>query len=206
MKDGIIKKEYKLIKKEYALIKKELRLLLNFKYPKSVGLILIILSSYFIFTNPSVLNYVNTLNEWGYLGVFIAGIFFSFGFTSPLSVGFFITLNPDNILLAGILGGIGAMCGDLIIFKMIKFSFLDEFKRLENTVTIRKVSKLIDKTIIHKIKVYLIYLMAGIFIASPLPNEIAIVMLAGLTKIKPSILAPISLIMNTIGITILLFI
>ena len=50
------------------------------------------------------------------------------------------------------------------------------------------------------------YAVAGLIIASPLPDEAGIILLAGLTKIKASILAPISLAMNTLGILILLLI
>lgn len=196
--------KYSLDKKERELIRKELRIFLNFRYKKIFLLLLSILASYFIFSNPKVADYVSSLNSFGYLGVFIAGLFFAFGFTSPISAGFFITLNPENLWLAGVLGGLGALIGDIIIFKFIRFSFMDEFQRLKKTSIIKKVSMLIDETLGHKIKVYFIYAFAGIFIASPLPDEAAIIMLAGLTKIKLNILAIISFVMNTAGILILL--
>lgn len=196
--------EYSLDKKERELIRKELRIFLNFRYKKIFLLLLSIIIAYLIFSNSKIADYVSSLNSFGYLGVFIAGLFFAFGFTSPISAGFFITLNPENLWLAGILGGLGALIGDIIIFKFIRFSFMDEFQRLKKTSIIKKVSMLIDKTLNHKIKVYFIYAFAGIFIASPLPDEAAIIMLAGLTKIKLNILAIISFVMNTAGILILL--
>lgn len=197
MKNGIIEKEYK-------LIKKELKFLINFHYPKLTILLITIIAAYLIFSTPSIAKYIHSLNSWGYLGVFISGIFFTMGFTAPLSAGFFITLNPENIWFAGLLGGFGAMLGDLFIFKLIRFSFADEFERLKNTITMRKISKLIDKTISHKVKIYMMYSLAGLFIASPLPDEAGVILLAGLTKIKTKILMIIALIMNTIGILILL--
>ncbi len=196
--------EYSSDKKERELIRKELRIFLNFRYKKIFLLLLSIIIAYLIFSNSKIADYVSSLNSFGYLGVFIAGLFFAFGFTSPISAGFFITLNPENLWLAGILGGLGALIGDMIIFKFIRFSFMDEFQRLKKTSIIKKVSMLIDKTLNHKIKVYFIYAFAGIFIASPLPDEAAIIMLAGLTKIKSNILAIISFVMNTAGILILL--
>lgn len=199
-----MEKETSFAKKELKLIKKELKPLSGFHYPKITGLILAIIAAYFIFSNPQVASYVSSLNSWGYLGVFIAGIFFTLGFTSPLSAGFFITLNPENIWLAGILGGIGAMLGDLLIFKFIRFSFMDEFHRLKKTTIMKKISSLIDNTLGQKIKVYIMYAFAGFLIASPLPDEMAVIMLAGLTKIKINILAIISFVMNTLGILILL--
>ena len=200
-----MKKENNIIRKEFELIKKELRILYNFRYRKLALLIISIIAAYFIFGNPKVSLLMTHIGSWGYVGVFIAGIFFALGFTAPLSAGFFITLNPGSIWLAGILGGIGAMVGDLLIFKFIKFSFMDEFQRLRKTRIITSISDLIDRTLGEKIKVYLMYSFAGILIASPLPDEAGVIMLAGLTKIKTNILAIISFILNTIGILVLLY-
>lgn len=193
-----------IIKEELELVKRELRIIYNFKYPKLAGLILAAIAAYFVFSRPEVGSFMAHLGSLGYLGVFIAGLLFTFGFTTPFAIGFFITLNPENILLAGILGGIGAMLGDLFIFKFIRFSFMDEFKRLEHTKLISSVSSLIEDTFGKKLKAYILYLFAGIIIASPLPDEAGVIMLAGLTKIKTWALAIISFIFNTIGIIILL--
>jgi hypothetical protein len=199
-----MKEENNIIQKELELIKKELRFLSGFDYPKLAGLVIAIIAAYLIFSNPVIAGHISALNGLGYLGVFIAGMFFTFGFSTPFSAGFFIMLNPESIWFAGILGGIGAMLGDLLIFKFIKFSFMDEFQRLKSTKIMKSVSTLIDKTLGHKIKIYLMYTFAGILIASPLPDEAGIILLAGLTKIKTGVLAVISLIFNTIGILILL--
>lgn len=135
--------------------------LFKFRYPKILVFAVIIIISYFIFSNPTVGNFMLMLNSWGYFGAFIAGIFFGLGFTSPIAAGFFITLNPENIWLACILGGLGSMLTDLLIFHFIRFSFMDEFCRLEKTKVMKELSHLIEKTIGHKIKIYLIYALAG---------------------------------------------
>ncbi|HLF53600.1 MAG TPA: hypothetical protein VI544_00290 [Candidatus Nanoarchaeia archaeon] len=202
----IMEKEQGFIRKEMNLIRKEIKLISGFDYPKLAGLVIAIIAAYFIFSNPQIAGYVSKLNGLGYLGVFIAGLFFTFGFTAPFAAGFFITLNPENIWLAAFLGGFGAMLGDLLIFKFIRFSFIDEFQRLENTRVMRKTSSLIDRTLGHKIKIYIMYALAGLLIASPLPDEAGVILLAGLTRIKANILAIISFIMNTLGILILLYI
>jgi len=46
----------------------------------------------------------------------------------------------------------------------------------------------------------------GILIASPLPDEAGVIMLAGLTKIKSNVFAILSFSLNTAGILILLLI
>lgn len=178
--------------------------LFKFKYPKIMLLLVMIVFSYFIFRNPSISNYLSHLGNLGYFGVFLGGILFAFGFTAPLSIGLFISLNPSNIWIAGIIGGFGALISDLLIFKFIKISFKDEFKRLSKTKTIKSIGFLIQRSLGVKIKVYLMYVFAGILIASPLPDEIGVIMLASLTKINFKILTIISFILNTLGILIIL--
>jgi len=178
--------------------------LFNFKYPKLMLLGLAIILAYILFKNPSVQNFVSHLGALSYIGIFIAGMLFAFGFTAPFSVGFFISLTSSNIWLAGIVGGSGALVADLIIFSTIKFSFEEEFKRLRNSKAIVKFKKLMERSFAEKTIVYLMYAFAGILIASPLPDEAGVIMLAGLTKISARSLSLISFILNTIGILILL--
>jgi hypothetical protein len=178
----------------------------GFKYPKIVLLIFFIVFAYFIFRNPVVYDFLFHLEGLSYLGVFIAGMLLAFGFTAPFAVGFFIALNPSNIFIAGILGGLGALISDFLIFKFIKTSFEDEFKRLEKTKTFKELNYLFENAAGHKIKIYLMYVFAGFLIASPLPDEAGVVMLAGLTKIKPGIFALLSIILHTTVIILILLI
>src|SRR3989344_3887713 len=98
--------------------------LFRFKYPKITILIICILAAYYIFRDPSVQSYLSGLENFSYLGIFIAGFFFSFGFTTPFSIGFFLVSNPENILLAALIGGFGALIADFIIYKLIRLSFM----------------------------------------------------------------------------------
>src|SRR3989344_1737438 len=169
--------------------------LFKFKYPKLTLLILFSLLSYFIFSNPNMTEFVNSLEGFVYwASVFIAGFLFSFGFTTPPATAFFIVLEPKNILMISLLGGIGSALSDILIFKTIKYSFMGEFKRLEKTKLIRTIER--EFTHLHYIKIYLLYIIAGIAIVSPLPDELGVSMLAGMTKIKSYILGLISFILK----------
>ncbi|MEM0465724.1 MAG: hypothetical protein QXW97_03430 [Candidatus Pacearchaeota archaeon] len=180
------------------------KFIFKFKYPKILILGIIIIIAYYIFRIEAVSNYLSNLGNWGYIGIFIGGLLFSFGFTSPFSVGLFLLINPSNIWIAGIIGGFGALISDMLIYKLIKISFMDEFKRLKKTKAVRDIEKLIQQSFGKKIKVYLLYSLAGLLIASPLPDELGIIMIAGITKINFKNLAIISFLLNTIGILIIL--
>jgi len=166
------------------------------KYPKLLGFVIAVILAYILFSNPPVISFVSHIGEFGYLGTVIAGMFYTFGFTSPFPTGFFIDLNPSNIWIAGILGGIGAFAGDMFIFKFARFSFKDEFEKLRKEKLIRVIGGELNSPVL--------YLIAAILIASPLPDEAGITILAGMTKLKAYEIAIISIVFNTFGILILL--
>jgi len=176
----------------------------GFKYPKLFFLSISILLAYYLFNKPIVSNWVGSLNSLSYLGIFISGILISFGFSAPFAVGFFIIAQPDNLLLATLVGGLGATIGDLLIFKTIKFSFMNEFKRLKRIGLIKKIKRIIHRNENLLMRHYLLYVFAGIIIATPLPDEVGVSMLAGLTSIKPERLAVIAFILHNIAIFLIL--
>jgi len=180
--------------------------LFKYPYPKLTLLIIFSIFSYLIFSDSNVESFVSHLGELKYLGIFIAGLLFSFGFTTPFAIGFFVIANPDNLILAAGIGGFGAFLSDLFIFKVIKMSFMDEFRRLEKTKPLKEIIYLADKDLSVRFRHYLLYVVAGMVIASPLPDELGVSMLAGLSHIKPFSFALISFTMNSLGILVMLLI
>lgn len=158
--------------------------LFKFKYPKIFTLIILILFAYFLFQEINVGQFLNALGNFKFLSYFIAGFLFSFGFTTPFAVGFFIIANPENIFLMSLFGGVGSLVSDIFIFKLIKFSFMDEFRKIEKNISIKNLNQKIKKNIPEKIRNYLLFVLAGFIIASPLPDEIGVTMLAGLEHIR----------------------
>jgi len=179
------------------------RLLLKYNYPKLAVLIVLIVFAYSLFRIPQVNSFTSSLSA-SYISIFLAGMLFSFGFTTPFAVGFFLTLNPSNIWLVGIIGGFGALLSDLLIFNIIKFSLADEFNNLKKEYFIEEPEKLLKHTLGKTLMHYFLLALAGFVIASPLPDELGISLLAGLSNLKQYWLAIISLIFNTLGIIIML--
>ncbi|MBI3334743.1 hypothetical protein HYZ97_04620 [Candidatus Pacearchaeota archaeon] len=205
---SLVQNELTAISKTYTFKKLRaqpaVRFLVGFKYQKLSLLVLIIIATYFLFSNPAMQENIRALQELSYIGIFLAGLLFSFGFTTPFAVGFFILLNPPNIILASLIGGVGALIADLFIFNFIRVSFMDEFIQLKKEHRLRRILSNVRIRIKTRLKLYLIYFCAGFLIASPLPDELGVALLAGLTSIKPSRLALISFICNTLGIFIIL--
>jgi len=187
-----------------VLIKPFFKALFGYKYPKLTLLLASMIFAYMVFSDPYMAGFLSRLNEMSYLGVFFGGLLFAFGFTSPFAVGIFLAINPPNIFLAAIIGGIGALISDMAIFHIIKISFQKEFNRIKKHVVMRSFNSALEWTIGKKLKSYIAWIFAGIMIASPLPDEAGITILSGLTKIKPTTLAILSFALNTIGILVIL--
>ena len=107
-----------------------------------------------------------------------------------------------NIYLAGLIGGLGALVGDLIVFIFIRHSFRDEIKKLSK----ERIVLYINHKTPNLFKKYLLPLIAGFIIASPLPDEIGVSLLAAYKTFSIKIFSIISYLLNTAGIFAILFI
>lgn len=200
-----VKLIHKILKQHNPKATKKAKKLFGFKYPKIFLLIFSILLAYFIFRNPSVSSYISRLEGLSYLGIFASGMLIAFGFSAAFAVGFFIVSHPQNIFLAAAIGAAGSVISNLLIFKFIRFSFKDEFNGIQNEKSFSDIKRIVKENISIKIRHYILYLFAGILIATPLPDEIGISLLAGLTTIKSKILAIITFVLHFAEIFIILY-
>ncbi|MEM4260022.1 MAG: hypothetical protein QXG00_02195 [Candidatus Woesearchaeota archaeon] len=162
-----------------------------------------VILAYLIFAHSDLTSFRDFLEKTGYIGTFFAGMSFTYGFTAaPATAVLLILAKTQNIVIAGFLAGIGALVADLIIFNFIKYSFIDEIERLSQ----EKLVKRIDSLLPFFTRKYFIMIIASIIIASPLPDEIGVVMLAASRKISTKMFSLISFILNTSGIFIILII
>jgi hypothetical protein len=177
-----------------------------FTYPKLTIYLLAVVGAYFIFQIPSVTQAITSFNGLIYLAVFFAGLLYSAGFSTALATGFFLAFNPTNPYVFALVGGLGALVADLGIFSFIRLSFMGEFKRLKRSAFIRHLNSAFIYIVPGRIRTFLVYVFVAIVIASPLPDELAVAMLAGFTKLHPYGFMIMSYVGNTIGIFLLLLI
>ncbi len=193
-------------KKRRHFHRKVVRHLFKFRYPKIELLILSIVIAYIVFSQSPLPDWIQSLDKFEYVGMFIAGMFYSFGFSGPFAVGYFTSVTNLNIFYASIIGGIGSLLSDMFIFYLIRFSFMDEFERVKKTKPFLYIDKLMKKDLSKRSRRIFLYSIACIIISSPLPDEIGVTMLSGLTSIKPKGMALISFILSTLGIFIWLLV
>lgn len=173
----------------------------GYKYPRLTILLVIIIATFFTFSfEDQVLSSI--FINLGLLGAVIAGFFYAFSFTAFASTGIFLELgNSGNILTLGLIAGLGTLLGDILILKLAKISFEEEFKRLYKEPFFKSITKPIPKPLQHFFKV----IIAMIFIASPLPDEAGVALLANGYRLPRPVFAVISYTLNTSGILLILY-
>ncbi|MFA5075962.1 MAG: hypothetical protein WC480_00920 [Patescibacteria group bacterium] len=172
------------------------------RYPKFLALILTVFLAYFLFIERNFEPWHDFLISLGYVGIFIVGMLYVYGFTAaPATVILLILAKGQNIILAGLVAGLGALVSDLILFKFIRHSFIDEIERLaQQRIFVYLKSKM--SLLVQK---YFLPILGAVLVASPLPDEIGVSLLAS-SGISNRNFYLLSYVLNTAGIFVILFI
>ena len=125
-----LKKEEEVIKGD--IIKSEK---LVWKYHNLILLLLSIAFAVLILKSEFIRGFISRLGYYEYFGVFIVGLFYSYGFTTAPAISMLYLLSRDlTPFFVAIIGGFGAMISDYLIFRFIKYELFDEIKRLSNKI------------------------------------------------------------------------
>lgn len=136
----------------------------------------------------------------GILGSFIAGMFFtSILTTAPAIVTLAVISHTNSLLLTAFVGALGAVVGDLIIFRFIRDRFSEHLMHLVKQEGIWARMRALGR---RKFWRRLTFLVAGLIIASPLPDELGIGLL-GFSRTRVSGFIPLSFVSNFAGIVII---
>lgn len=131
------------------------------------------------------------------MGAFIAGVLFVSTFTVATSALVLLTLaetlSPIEI---GLIAGLGAVVGDMLIFNLIKDNLANEIEDIYNHVDRDHHLK---KLFHSKYFSWSLPVLGAVIIASPLPDEMGI-SLINLSKMNTLKFIFISYILNSIGI------
>ncbi len=143
---------------------------------------------------------LTSTQELEILGSFIAGMFFTSIFTTaPAIVTLGEIAQTNSIILTAFVGALGAVVGDLIIFHFVRDRFSEHLIHLIGNKGGLPRLKILFKLRFFK---WLTFLVVGLIIASPLPDELGISLL-GFSKIRLSLFIPLSLTFNFLGILLI---
>lgn len=189
----------------------------QWKYRNLIFLGISIFLAYYMFKSAAVVSFIQQLGDLGYPAAFLAGVFFSYAFTTaPATVAVFNLGNTLNPFLVALIGAAGTVLSDYLIFRLVRNRLMREIKSLSREVT--TLTKPVAALFIwEELRVRLwkgirksrlwnmiIPLTAGFIIASPLPDEIGVA-LFGAIKFEPKKFLIVAYVLNFIGIFVVAY-
>lgn len=156
--------------------------------------------AYFLVQTGGLTHVLSLTQEWQFLGSFVAGLFFTSVFTTAPAIVTLGEIARDNsIPLVALSGAVGAVIGDLIIFRFIRDKFSEHILEL---LKHRHAGKRVRALLKLRLFRMLSFFVGGLIIASPLPDELGI-SLFGFSKMKMSWFIPLSFFFNFVGIVLI---
>ena len=196
------------------------------KYPKLAIFFIVFISTYFLFCNSNYDSFQSVFASMGYIQTYFAGFLYVFGFTAAPATALLGSLPEDlNVLLAGLIGGLGALTGDVLLFFFIRSFFTNEIRQLFEDATFKikmlvkgitrdikkvtqnrfiKICYPLNKKMSYSCNRYLFPIVGGLIIASPLPTELGVTMMASSKKISLKTFACIAFLLQTLAIVFLI--
>jgi len=142
--------------------------------------------------------WIATVLPHRFIGEFIAGALYTSFLTSPIAVAMLLVIAQEgNPIIIALLGGLGAVCGDLFIIKV----FRDNEGDIDNAskqLHLQRITVILRQFHME----FLIPLLGCVIIASPFPDEIGLLML-GVSRLKYDEIAKISFVLNSAGILLI---
>lgn len=182
------------------------RLFVKIRYPKLILLAVSLVIGYLIYTDYN--HYVVIiLEKTGYIGTFLAGMFFVYGFTTgPAAAVLLISAKIQNFWLAGLAATAGSILGNFIVFKALKISLENELGHLAHSRFFRWINSSIKKHTPFFIRKYIFPALAGFISATPLPDEFVIALVSNSKDISFRVFSAFAFFFSFFGIFVLLWI
>jgi len=176
------------------MFKNEVKLIeYEWKHYNTILIILVILLTLETFLNGSLEIFLRSLSTYGYLGGFISGFLFTYGITTPFAIAtLFILAENLNIWILTLIGTLGGLIGEYFIYESVK-------KEAGKSIKIYKNKKIKLPEIKSKFLKKISPLIAGLIIATPIPDEF-IAVLFGIEKYKLKEFLLLTFIFKFIGI------
>lgn len=154
----------------------------EWKHRNAIFLVISLIATYYILTSDLPGLIIANAGANGYFGALVSGFFLSYGFTAlPATASFLILADKFNPFYLAFFGSIGSIISDYIIYRFVKDKLLLEINSGMNFLSPRlkmKINFLRLKVQKSKILRKLVPIFAGILIATPLPDELSVGLIA----------------------------
>jgi membrane protein YqaA with SNARE-associated domain len=143
---------------------------------------------------------LSQIHNLGYVSAFIGGILFVFTFTVALGgIILFNLADTHSVIGIALVGGLGSMVGDLLIFRFINDGLTDELKPLYHRLGGEKITVMFQSIYLR----WTLPVIGALIVMSPFPDELGIALM-GVSKMKTSHFIVISYVLDVIGLFVLL--
>ena len=166
------------------------------KYPYLTIVLISIFVAVILARSETFHSWLLGLGSLEYFGALFAGMLFVSSFTAAISI-VVIGIMAENInpVALGLIGGVGAVTGDYLVFKLVRSNIQKELSMLFGGEATSHV-----KAVLHsKYVAWTLPIIGAFIIASPLPDELGVSLL-GISKMSDARFILISYISNAVGI------
>ena len=156
-----------------------------------------LIAAYFLNRTGVFAYLINGAAHFQFLGNFLAGTFFTSIFTAaPAGVILGNIAQTSGILQTALVGALGALVGDFLIFRLIEDTIA------KDVALALKSSKYSHLKEIFGLRIFswLAPFLGAVFIALPLPDELGLALM-GLSKTRSVVFIPISFALHFLGIS-----
>src|SRR3989344_3072551 len=162
---------------------------------RDIGTIVLSIFVAIFITESGIINHVLASAESHIIGSFIAGIFFTSVFTTvPATVVLVEIIKSNSILVVAFFGAIGALLGDFIIFRFVRDTLAENLMKFIKKAITQKCARCYSRAYKR-----LLPFIGALIIASPLPDELGLVML-GAAGVKTKYFIILSFSLNFAGL------
>src|SRR3989338_5660343 len=103
----------------------------HLKYQNIILLLLSFVFTYYLVKTGIVVTAVSLFGQFGYVGAFILGFLFSFGFTTtPAAAALFFLAKHINPVLMALIAAAGAAISNVVIYYFVRYRLLDELRHV----------------------------------------------------------------------------
>ncbi len=171
------------------------------KIPLSVtieawALVASIIAAYFLFKSDVLTSFIAQQRDHHLLISFVSGVLFSSGIVTPLAiVAIMDSAKEIPLWELSLVGAVGSVCGDLLLFRFVRSRLVEYILKVSLHPRVLRMGRSIAAGPFWWIGP----LLGAVVIASPLPDELGLVMM-GLSTIRLSTFIPLALVANIVGI------
>lgn len=162
-------------------------------WKKPIMYVIVVLLMIFLYATGILESFILSLRQFEYAGAFVAGLFYSYGMTTPFAIAVLaIMAHGTNPFMLALLGALGAATSDLFLLRTFS-SGIGKDIRINGEICIKVPEAK------NPFQRAALSVLGGLVLMSPLPDEVAVILL-GISHMEAWKFAILSFIFKYFGV------